>query len=103
MDVGRRRWRVVSAAFASAVTLLVSACESTGDSPGGDVDLAYIDGMGVNPKDGKLYVASHHGLFLVAGDGAATQIAGRTQDFMGFTVVGPDHFLGSGASRPRRR
>lgn len=53
--------------------------------------------MGKNPKDGALFVATHTGLFRIgSGGGNATRVADRYQDTMGFTVVGPDEFLGSG-------
>lgn len=95
--------RGLLAATGAVAALLLAAC---GGDPAGHVeeenppDLAHIHGLGVNPADGELYVASHHGIFLVTGNGDARQIAGRTQDFMGFTVVGPDHFLGSGHPGP---
>lgn len=83
--------------------LLLGACAS-GSSGHGDeeaeADLAHIHGLSLNPADGKLYAASHHGVFLVTGKGDPKQIAGRTQDFMGFTVVGENHFLGSGHPGP---
>lgn len=84
------------------VIVLASACQdaSGGRSDEGAADLAHIHGLGVNPADGTLFAASHHGLFRVTGKGAPEQVAGRTQDFMGFTVVGPDHFLGSGHPGP---
>ena len=42
-------------------------------------------------------VATHTGLFRMAGkDGSPKRVAGLRQDTMGFTVIGPDHFLGSG-------
>jgi len=51
----------------------------------------------VNPKDGALFVATHTGLFRApAGQQTAVRVANRHQDTMGFTVVGPDRFLGSG-------
>lgn len=104
MNVGKSRARAVGAVVVGAALVLVGGCESDtrpdGQSHGEHPDLAHIHGLGVNPKDGKLYVASHHGLFLVSGKGEPEQIAGRTQDFMGFTVVGPDHFLGSGHPGP---
>jgi hypothetical protein len=49
----------------------------------------------VNPADGRLYVASHMGVFRRADDGFE-RIADRWQDTMAFTVAGPDHFLASG-------
>lgn len=94
------------AAVVAAVGLLLGACnggaqdEGSDDHGGGEVDLAHIHGMGINPADDELYVGSHHGLFRVTGQADPEQIAGRTQDFMGFTVVGPDHFLGSGHPGP---
>jgi hypothetical protein len=57
----------------------------------------HVHGLGVNPKDGALFIATHTGLFRVPKDeDRATRVAGRYQDTMGFTVVGPDRFLGSG-------
>ncbi|MGQ0434889.1 MAG: F510_1955 family glycosylhydrolase, partial [Microthrixaceae bacterium] len=51
---------------------------------------------GLNPKDGRIYLATHSGVLLVGGDGVVTRIADRYQDTMGFAVVGPDRFLASG-------
>jgi hypothetical protein len=57
----------------------------------------HVHGLGINPKDGALFIATHTGLFRApAGETKATRVANRSQDTMGFTVVGPDHFLGSG-------
>ena len=55
----------------------------------------HVHGLGVNPADEKLYAATHTGVFVVE-NGSARLIANRRQDTMGFTVAGPDHFLGSG-------
>ena len=51
----------------------------------------------MNTRDGALFIATHTGLWRVA-DGAAKaeRVTDRRQDTMGFTVVGPDRFLGSG-------
>ena len=61
------------------------------DPPG----FAHIHGLGVNPADRSLYAATHTGLYRIAG-GRASIVANRYQDTMGFTIVGPDHFLASG-------
>lgn len=61
------------------------------DDPG----VLHVHGLGVNPADGVLYVATHTGLFRLDGD-EAERVADRYQDTMGFTVVGPDRFLASG-------
>lgn len=90
-----------------SVTLLVSAC---GDSDGGgsaapkaggskigDPGPIHVHGLDVNPKDGALFVATHTGLFRTGeSERKARRVADRFQDTMGFTVVGPDRFLGSG-------
>ncbi len=57
----------------------------------------HVHGLGVNPADGALLIATHTGLFRAAPDErTATRIGDRQQDTMGFTVVGPNRFLGSG-------
>jgi len=83
------------AGIAAAAVLLAGCQSDSGDDPD-QIGLAHVHGLGVDPADGTLFAASHHGLFEVTGQGDPKQVAGRTQDFMGFTVVGPNHFLGSG-------
>ena len=57
----------------------------------------HVHGLGINPKDGALFIATHTGLFRApSGETKATRVANRFQDTMGFTIIGPDHFLGSG-------
>ncbi len=57
----------------------------------------HVHGLGINPSDGALFIATHTGLFRAPkGEQTAVRVAGRYQDTMGFTVVGPDRFLGSG-------
>ena len=43
-----------------------------------------------------MYAGTHYGLVRVSPDGELTRVADRVQDFMGFTVVGPEHYLASG-------
>lgn len=62
--------------------------------------LGHVHGLGVDPADDTLYVASHFGVFRVE-DGERTRLADRWQDTMGFVVVGPGNFLGSGHPDPR--
>lgn len=58
--------------------------------------VTHVHGLGVNPADDTLYSATHFGLFRVPASGKATRVGNNQQDTMGFTVVGPDHFLASG-------
>lgn len=57
--------------------------------------VAHVHGLGVDPGDGTLYVATHHGVFRLPASGEAERV-GPVQDTMGFTVAGAGHFLGSG-------
>jgi len=73
-----------------------------GDEPrpadlGAEPGVSHVHGLGLNPSDGSLIVATHYGSFRISADGGdAARIGDSYQDTMGFTVAGPDHFLGSG-------
>jgi hypothetical protein len=90
--------RTTVVALMVTIGLLVGACsapESTSvhnDARG----LAHIHGLGVNPADGALYAGTHYGVYRFANEGDPELVGGVVQDFMGFTVAGPGHFLGSG-------
>jgi len=58
--------------------------------------MAHVHALGVDPQDGTLYAGTHYGLFRVPEQGSATLVADRVQDFMGFTVIGPNRYLASG-------
>ncbi|MEO6318367.1 MAG: F510_1955 family glycosylhydrolase [Acidimicrobiales bacterium] len=59
--------------------------------------VSHVHGLGINSADGSLVVATHYGSFRIPTDGDdAERIGDSFQDTMGFTVAGPDHFLGSG-------
>ena len=65
--------------------------------PASDPGPVHVHGLGINPADGSLFIATHTGLFRVGADSRkAVRIADRYQDTMGFTIVGPNRFLGSG-------
>jgi photosystem II stability/assembly factor-like uncharacterized protein len=45
----------------------------------------HFHGLAVDPTDrSRLYLATHHGFFLLGADGMATRVS-QVQDFMGFT------------------
>lgn len=70
----------------------------------GEPGPVHIHGLGVNPADGSLFLAAHTGLWRAAeGERVAERVGDSRQDTMGFTVVGPDHFLGSGHPDLRER
>jgi hypothetical protein len=65
--------------------------------PAADPGPVHVHGLGVNPADGALYIATHTGLYRVERDERkAERVGERYQDTMGFTIVGPNRFLGSG-------
>ena len=86
---------------ATLCLLVLAGCGEDGDSTepveAADPGVVHVHGLGRNPADGALMIATHTGLFRVGSEGGEPErVAGRYQDTMGFTVVGPDHFLGSG-------
>lgn len=47
----------------------------------------HFHGIAVDAKDtSRIYLATHHGLFMVGQDGKATQLSQTRDDFMGFTA-----------------
>ena len=97
--------RMGSALVLAAAIALPVGCgddESSESRPGGRFEVGdpgpiHVHGLGINPKDGALFVATHTGLFRAAeGQDKPERVGDRFQDTMGFTIVGPDTFLGSG-------
>jgi hypothetical protein len=62
----------------------------------GDPGVSHVHGLGVNPADDVLYIATHHGTFRLGADKKVERVGDSHQDTMGFTVAGADRFLGSG-------
>lgn len=90
---------------ALAPLLLLTACAAPAAFPttaasAPDGGFGHVHGVEVNPADGAVYVATHTGVYRVD-DAGPQRIADRRQDTMGFTLVGPDTFLGSGHPDPR--
>jgi hypothetical protein len=85
-----------------AVVWVVSRSAGRDEDPrpgdvAGDPGVSHVHGLGVNPADGSLIVATHYGSFRIPAEGDdAIRIGDSFQDTMGFTVIGPDRFYGSG-------
>lgn len=75
----------------------------------------HVHGLGADPLTGNTYAATHQGVWLIptgrlpdtylegtprSSTLEPTQIAGRAQDTMGFTVAAPGHLLASGHPAP---
>ena len=106
----RQRLTIVGAAL---VTLLVVASIAVALAGGGGDDspstsggraaasIADVHGLGVNPADKALYIATHTGLFRSPpGARTATRVDAPEQDLMGFSIAGPDRFMASGHPGP---
>jgi len=91
-------WAVVGAVAAVLLALVVisGGGSGTGTTPRAGESVAHVHGLGINPADGELYAATHFGLFRVPTEAKVERVGKLVQDTMGFTVVGPDHFLASG-------
>jgi hypothetical protein len=86
-------------AAAAAIAVVVAAARLLAEEQRSvdDAGPGHVHALGVNPADRSLFIATHTGLFRVdAGTHRAERVGDRRQDTMGFTVAGPDHFLGSG-------
>jgi photosystem II stability/assembly factor-like uncharacterized protein len=94
-------------AGASIASLVLAACgggtvdtgtaADTSESSGA---LSHVHGLGVDPADGRVYVATHSGLYTVAKGEKPKLVGDRKDDFMGFTVTGENTFIASGHGAP---
>lgn len=104
-DRSRRPSRVLSCLAAAGVLAGCSSSESgtpagvASGAPAGALPSAHIHGVGIDPADGTLLLATHDGLFQVEEDGRSTRV-GPVIDLMGFAIAGPGRFLASGHPGP---
>ena len=105
----KRQRRVPAAAIVLALAGLVGLVAAIGvlvasddeatfsGLPAADPGPVHVHGLGVNPADGSLFIATHTGMWRVPeGARKATRVGELYQDTMGFTIAGPNYFLGSG-------
>ena len=97
----RRPSRVLACLAAAGVLAGCSSSDSgtpagaASAAPAGALPSAHIHGVGIDPGDGALLLATHDGLFQVGEDGKSTRV-GPVIDLMGFAVAGPGRYLASG-------
>jgi hypothetical protein len=93
---------VVTACGGNDATVEPTEQQPAEQQPAGETEsVHHIHGLGVNPTNGTLYVATHTGLFQASkGEQRMRRIGDSAQDIMGFSVVGPDRFIGSGHPDP---
>ncbi|MFF7642971.1 F510_1955 family glycosylhydrolase [Streptomyces canus] len=88
-----------AAATAVALGLALAACSETGedtDSSASDVSVSHIHGLGLDPSDQRLYVATHEGIYTPDSQGKPKLVGDSNDDFMGFTVAEDKTFYASG-------
>ncbi len=100
----RRAFRA-TALLTTALLTLAACANGTpkhGDGRSDDqgTGVSHVHGLGVNPADDKVYVATHHGVYRIEAPGKAAPVGTSRQDTMGFTVIGANTFLGSGHPAP---
>lgn len=100
--------RRVGATLALVPAILLAGCGGGGEDAAPEqltgVPLAlqdpgpvHVHGLGYDASRSILYIATHTGMFeLPAGAAKATRIGDDRQDTMGFSLLQPDLFLGSG-------
>ncbi|WP_328346635.1 F510_1955 family glycosylhydrolase [Streptomyces violaceus] len=92
-----------SAATALALTLTLAACSGNGDSADSNgssaasgTTVSHIHGLGLDPADERLYVATHEGVYTPDASGEPELVGDSKDDFMGFIVAGDKTFYASG-------
>jgi cell wall-associated NlpC family hydrolase len=94
--MARPRWlgaTALVAAGAVAAALAAPRLLADGQTNAAEPGPVHVHALGLNPGDDSLFIATDTGLFRLEPN---AERAERYQDTMGFTVAGPDHFLGSG-------
>ncbi|WP_344252662.1 F510_1955 family glycosylhydrolase [Actinoplanes campanulatus] len=96
------RWPMVAglvvAALVSAMVVYVARSGSVDTPTAGAADdgFGHVHGMAVDHGTGKLYAATHYGLYRIDGERTAVRVSKQAQDLMGFTAAEPGRFLASG-------
>ncbi|MFF4550757.1 F510_1955 family glycosylhydrolase [Streptomyces sp. NPDC001435] len=89
-----------AATIVLSLALTVAACSNSddkADSKGSSATaLSHIHGLGLDPSDQRLYVATHEGVYTPDAKGKPTLVGNSEDDFMGFTVAGDKTFYASG-------
>ncbi len=107
------RWTWIAGALAlvavAAVAVALLASGRSGSAANGEERseasdspaITHIHGLGGDPADGSVYVATHEGLYRIEADGDHVEPVGNSRDdFMGFSMLDAKTFLASGHPAP---
>jgi hypothetical protein len=87
---------LAAAGLVTAVIVFLAQSGDRGLVAEASAEFGHVHGLAVDHSTGALYAATHVGLFRIDGDQAAVRVSAEAPDLMGFTAVGPGHFLASG-------
>jgi hypothetical protein len=109
----KRNWLLVALLAFSGVVVAVAVIAVTrgGEDENGtairdllapsDPGPVHVHGLGIDPADNALFIATHTGTYRVPPNAErAARVGDSRQDTMGFTIIGPNRFLGSGHPDP---
>ncbi|MGP4045371.1 F510_1955 family glycosylhydrolase [Streptomyces sp. 2A115] len=98
---------LLAIAGASVAALVLAACGDSSSETGAAASesqpsgvLSHVHGLGVDPADGRVYVATHSGLYTVVKGQKPKLVGDSKDDFMGFTITGENTFIASGHGAP---
>ncbi|MFF6829120.1 F510_1955 family glycosylhydrolase [Streptomyces longwoodensis] len=99
-----RKWPLTATAVLT-LTLVLTACSNdpgvgTAATEPSAPALSHVHGLGIDPADNQVYVATHDGIYTPGKDGTAQLVGDSRDDFMGFTVAKAKTFLASGHPAP---
>lgn len=90
-------WLPVTTLIVLAAVIAVTRGLGDNEPRTTDAGPVHVHGLGVNPVDGALFIATHTGLYRAGeGDPKAVRVGNSRQDTMGFSIAGANRFLGSG-------
>lgn len=96
----RKHYLALTATAALGITLTACSSNAGDTSTAAKATISHIHGLGIDPADGRLYVATHEGIFTPGVDGDPQRVGDSQDDFMGFTVARAMTFLASGHPGP---
>lgn len=97
--------KLLTVVGSSIASLVLAACgggsagpdpDPAADSSDSSAMLSHVHGLGVDPADDRVYVATHTGVYTLAKGGKPKLVGDSKDDFMGFTVTGENTFVASG-------
>ncbi|GKQ36046.1 F510_1955 family glycosylhydrolase [Streptomyces sp. A012304] len=95
--MNKRHTAATAAALVLALTVAACSSEDGADSSAASATtVSHIHGLGLDPSDQRLYVATHEGVYTPDANSEPKLVGDSKDDFMGFTVAEDKTFYASG-------